>query len=630
MSVKFSCAHLSVACLSLFALLTPSVNAKAVSPWITTDRTVDCSSYETIVKGVIKDGMTDEQKAIAMYTFFRQMVYHYRNTAESRNPVKCVNVIGNTLCGSQATCMKGLLAAAGIKARVVSHPGHTFYEAFYDGKWHGYDTMTNFYIFTRGENRNVASFDELNKDPSLITDAVKEGRAVEGICPCGDKPIWFAKKIKVLGYKPRESKWSVKDYSLREGEEIVRSWWPHGRPVPGTYRSQDPGPLHTCGSKDRKNPPALFKLWEPYGIPKHGGVSISYRHYFNGFMNFSPDLSKAPYAEALGKGELAIPVKCPFYITAGTVKFEATCEDGGSVDVLVSVDGKNWKSVSKANKAGKNEYRAVLDSVIVKRAVGRHTYQVKFKTEKAKLEKLYLKTVYQHNAMAAPHLMPGKNKVTLALAKAGACPMTVIYRYKDAPNWTELKTVEKSTTDIPFTFEVDLPETKKLPQMQDMTIRCGKMHWVPVKKVIPNKMVCDFAKAEVAEKWRADAQIKRSHDGTGMLLEVKEAARYPQASLGGLKEDWSEFQNVVIEMENLGPKPQSIVFRARSNEDNKQRTDVDQKIPKGKFVMRIPLSGLKKTKLNAITKIYLMTLGVPAEGCKIRVTKLYLEPKQEL
>src|SRR5438552_1333438 len=117
------------------------------SPWVTTDRTIDCSSYASIVKGVVKDGMTDEQKAIALYTFYRQRVYHFMNLPESRDPLLTVNVLGNTLCGSQGTCMKGLLIAAGIKARVVSGPGQTCYEAFYDGAWHGFATVLCFYQF---------------------------------------------------------------------------------------------------------------------------------------------------------------------------------------------------------------------------------------------------------------------------------------------------------------------------------------------------------------------------------------------------------------------------------------------------------------------------------------------------
>ncbi len=460
-----------------------TARAELREPWVATDRTVDCSSYATVLAGVIKPGMSDEQKAIALYDFYRQRVYHYQNIAESRNPLKCVSVIGNTLCGSQATCMKGLLEAAGIKARAVSHPGHTFYEAFYDGAWHGFDTMTNFYVFTRGEKRHVASFEELKQDPSLIKDAAKEGRAVVGMCCCGDEPMAFAQKIQVLNYEPPKSDWSVRDCSLRPGEEIVRSWWPLGKPLPGTHRKQDPGPLHTCGRKDQGNPPEMFKFWEPYGMPKFGPVGISYRHYFNGSMSYSPDLAQSPLKDALAKGELSVPIKCPFYITGGTATFEATCPgEGDSVTLSVAVDGK-WTEVLTAKDAGKKAYVAEFDKVVVRPNQGRHACEVKFKLGgKATLERLHVKTVFTHNAMAAPHLMPGKNGVTVTVANPEALkasPLTVVYRYKEAPDWKDEKTVEKTASESPFTFALELPETAKLPQMQDLTLRCGKLHWVP-------------------------------------------------------------------------------------------------------------------------------------------------------
>ena len=123
--------------LATFVLLTAAgspAHAAVRGAWVTTDRTVDCSSFESIARDLLKPDMSDEEKAIAMYNFFRLRVYHYRNLPESREPLKTINILGNTLCGSQGTCMKGLLASIGMKARVVSHPGHTFYEVFYDGQ----------------------------------------------------------------------------------------------------------------------------------------------------------------------------------------------------------------------------------------------------------------------------------------------------------------------------------------------------------------------------------------------------------------------------------------------------------------------------------------------------------------
>ena len=68
----------------LLALLSTAALADVKGAWITTDRTVDCSSLETIVAGVIKPDMTDEQKAIAMYDFYRLRVYHDRCAARRR------------------------------------------------------------------------------------------------------------------------------------------------------------------------------------------------------------------------------------------------------------------------------------------------------------------------------------------------------------------------------------------------------------------------------------------------------------------------------------------------------------------------------------------------------------------
>jgi hypothetical protein len=620
----------------VFVVLFASVASGQVkSPWVTTDRTVDCSSYETILEDVLEEGMSDEEKAIALYNFYRQMVYHYKKLPESRDPIKCINVMGNTLCGSQATCMKGLLTKAGFKARVVSHPGHTFYEVFYDGKWHGFDTMTNFYVFTRGEDRNVASFEELHKDPSLIKTAKKEGRACPGMTPCGDNPMRFARKTKITDYGVRDYNYSPKDYSLRKGEQIVRTWRPLGFPLPGSYRpSRNPGPMHTCGNKDRKNPPELFKYWEPYGIPKYGGVSISYRHYTNGYMEYSPDLSGGEIAAALKEGEWVIPVKCPYYITAARLAFQAECPGtDDAVKASISMDGKSFKPVHTASKEGVQEYTVRLDDHVVRRYKGRHKYYMKFTVEgEASLKNMNLKTVFSHNAMAAPQLMPGKNEVTVTAANGeqlAETPLTVIYRYKKAPNWVDLVKVEKKIEKSPESFTVELAETEKLPQMQDLTLRVGEIDWRPEKEEAQAKVICDFSDPAEVKKWAADAELTLSHDGKGMLIDAEET-RFGQAWLGGLDQDWSDYRSVVIEAENIGPKPQMLVLRVQSNDTNKQRTDVHNMLAKGKKVITVPISGLKKTKADNITKLYLMPHRTPKEGSKIRLLKIYLEPKQGL
>ncbi|MBI3830825.1 MAG: hypothetical protein HY291_14990 [Planctomycetes bacterium] len=492
-----------VAAVSACLMALQTLRAEVQEPWVTTDRTVDCSSYETILKGVLKDGMTDEQKALTLYWFFRQRVYHYMNVRESRDPLVCVNVLGNTLCGSQGTCMKGLLLAAGIKARVVSGPGHTFYEAFYDGQWHGFDTFMNFYVMTRGDKPHVASFQELEADPTLISTAAKENRCPPGMAMCGDDPLFFSKHVDVSDYEVMKLDWSVKKNSLRKGEELVRSWWPGGMPLPGTYNPKlGPGPLHTCGSHDRADAPEMYKFWEPYGIPKLApSTSVSYRHYFNGVINYAPNLATADYKDGLvsesgvkagaeglsGAGELVVPVKCSFYISAGQCLFEATCPgEGDAVTLSVSRDGTQWTEVVAGKEPGKKVYAGSLNAVVVNSEAGLHAYRIKFALKgTAVLNHYLLQTYFTHNAMAAPHLMPGKNQVTVSVAKAdtlAGADLKVLYRYREAPGWNgEIKTLEKEIKSNPFTFEAALPEGEKLPQMLDLTLRSGTLAWTAEK-----------------------------------------------------------------------------------------------------------------------------------------------------
>lgn len=606
------------------------------SPWITTDRTVDTSTYESIVKGVIKEGMKDEEKAIALYNFFRQMVYHYQNIPESRIPLKTINVIGNTLCGSQGTCMVGLLKAAGIEGRVVSHPGHTFYEAYYDGKYHGFDTMSNFYVFTRGENRNVASFEELAADPTLISTAVAEKRNAPGWVPCLDDPMAFKDKIQVLNYQPDTGGgWAVKNYSLRPGEEIVRTWWPQGYSLPGTTGSKQKTPYHTCGGKDDANPPELFKFWEPYLIRNYEGVSRSYRHYFNGWINYSPDLNSEELKQKLATKTLEFPVKTSFYISGGKLYFNATSSAPEDfVEVFVTSKKGANVSVFKSNETGSKQYKVDIGGQIVQPTTGLHEYSLKFVLNgNAKLNNFYLRTIFTHNAMSAPHLMPGKNNITLSVGNPDVLkksPVTVVYRYKEAPKWSDEKIIEKTIDTAPFSFEAVLPETDKLPQMTDLTLRNGKLAWYPELGTVPDKVLCDFSKAETVSLWKADDPLVLSHDGTGMLIAADKKSTQSQTSMGGLKEDFSPYKEIVIELENLGEK-QEVIFRACSNDNTKdERSDISHNVGKGKYTMTVTMASLTKVKLNNVTKIYMLMNNSPDNGLKIRVNKITLVTDKSL
>lgn len=622
-----------------------TAQAQVQAPWVSTDRTIDCTSFETIVRDLkIAEMKTDEEKALAVYYFFRQRVFHFLNTPESRDPVKNLNAIGYTLCGSQGTCMKALLKAAGLKARVRTNIGHTYYDVFYDGQWHGFDTFANYFVYTRGTNRTIASFEQVIADPTLISDAVKEGRACPYMGPCGDDAMQFRHtRTDELGYEAADTKYSPRNLTLRAGEEIVKTWWSDGKGVMSLTNPQfGPVPLHTCGTKDRRGEPWLFKFWEPYGIPKMGGTTVSYRHATSGQINYAPDLTSprtladvgatgvvATPDGLAGAGEMVIPVNSPYYINSGVLVFEATCaNEGDVVTVSLAREKEKWAPAALvARDQGKKTYRVKFDASLADGI--RHQYWVKIALSgKAVLNHFYLRTGFQYNAMSAPHLMPGKNQITFEVANPEALqatPVTLVYRYRDAPQWSTEQRIEKTITKSPFVFEAALPDTgDKLPQMLDMTWTCGKLAW-QAPAPAADKVFADFSRPEAIGVWKANPAITLSHDGAGMLLAGGKAASGSQVSQD-VTENWSEFRTIAIACENLAAADQLMCFRARSDADNKERTDIMFTVPgKSKYTMQIPVASLNKTRANAINRIYLMLLDVPEAGAKVRVTKIVLE-----
>ena len=630
-------------------------SAEIQSPWVASDRTVDCTSHETIKRDLKLEAMkSDEERAIALYHFYRQRVFHYTNTPDSRDSIKNLNALGYTLCGSQGTCMKDLLAScAGIKARIRSMPGHTFYEAFYDGKWHGYDTFANFYVFTRGDKPNVASFEELTADKTLISDAAKEGRAVPGMCSCGDDMMGFATVNSEQNYQPLDLKYSPRAFRLRAGEEIVRSWWPDGRGVPSLVSSSKKYgvvPVHTCGGRSAKDNPALFKFWEPYAVPGLGGCARSFRHGTSGQINFSPDLTSAtlaengvtlagpkPTAEGLsGAGDLLVPVTSPYYINSGILVFEASCvNEGDTATVSVGPAGK-LAAVLTAKGKGHATYRVRFDDKLNGGIL--HAYQLKVTLAGGSvLHRMYLRTGFQWNAQSGPNLMPGRNQCTFTADNAEALkstPVTIRYRYRQAPAWSEEVVVEKRAATSPFAYDITLPETgDKLPQMLDLTMTYGTLAWVPAGGT-PDKVVCDLSKAEAVAAWKGSgAELTGTLDGNGMLLVAAAKVNQVQKRLEfEAPQDWSAYNAMIIEVENLGEAAQPLVFRASSDTtpEFKERTDVEVSAAPGKNQLRIPVTALSKTKVNAINKIYLMFLRVPDSGSKLRVTGIRLEGSKDL
>jgi hypothetical protein len=70
-------------------LLLAFVAARAVvmDPVVTTDKSINTYSMETVAKSVIKDSMTNEQKLAALFSAHRRLMHHFRLHANTEDNV---------------------------------------------------------------------------------------------------------------------------------------------------------------------------------------------------------------------------------------------------------------------------------------------------------------------------------------------------------------------------------------------------------------------------------------------------------------------------------------------------------------------------------------------------------------
>ena len=442
---------------------------------VTTDRTVDSSSLETIVNDVIRlsGAKTNDEKAIALYNYLHQVLFHraYANEKQPQSvgPLKVINVYGWGLCGGEHTVMKALFESAGWQVRYRGWDGHTTVEANYDGRWHYYDVFLKAYFWSK-DKKFVAGQDDINADPSIVLDGQKDGRVPpESYLCCGDSAPGIVSGCKgshAEAPSSHEQGWASvtgrdQNYStaltLRSGGALKLEW---GN-VPGMMVADGTDGCHTCPNmKDIRNNPVLGPVFEHYGT----------RNFSNGSFTYAPDFSKdADVADielkdakasggkltASGQGSAVFKLNLPYPYASG--KLDAAF-DGGEGKISISNDGgKSW------NPAAAGDVTPLV----------RQRYDVWVKVEfPGALTHFALQAVVEHNRGALPFLYNGKNAITVSAA-ANALPehaaLMVTYAYQEATapdkrnqyngqgiTYGETKTVTKEVTALPFTFNLDV------------------------------------------------------------------------------------------------------------------------------------------------------------------------------
>jgi len=383
---------------------------------VTTDQSVDASSLETLVQGVVarSGAKTNDAKAVAIYEWLHQAIFHWAYATEPEpqtvGPLKLLHVYGWGLCGGQHTVLKALFETAGWECRYVgwSDPGHTTIEVKYDGRWHYFDVFLKCYFWSK-DRSHVVSQEEIAADPSLVLDAVKDGRAAREHLCCGDPAAGIVSGVKSRKVVGDSKGWA--SVTWRDESYAPSLALPCGASLRLEWAAAEKGfvvgkaPQHSCGTKDFRENPVLGPLLEHYGP----------RNWSNGRLTYAPDFSqpadvadieltnaKAAAGKLIASGNATAIFRLPLPYAYVSANVQASFAGGGKLSFSTD-GGRTWKPCDAA-------------------PIVRQKYDVCFKAEfTGAMEKIRVEALVEHNRGVLPYLVAGKNRVAASCeAKPGA------------------------------------------------------------------------------------------------------------------------------------------------------------------------------------------------------------------
>lgn len=129
---------------------------------------------ENIIKGIIGDDMTDEEKVLAVHKWANNSIVHDECPTYGLPNVQNYNVslVLNYMdgdCGAHSAVLGALAHYMGYPSRFIQAKGHVVNEVYFDGKWHMIDSdpSSNNGKYYRGSDGSILSCMELFEDPGL-------------------------------------------------------------------------------------------------------------------------------------------------------------------------------------------------------------------------------------------------------------------------------------------------------------------------------------------------------------------------------------------------------------------------------------------------------------------------------
>jgi acetyl esterase/lipase len=355
-----------------------------INPWLSNGRN-DFRTLQEMVAGALRPGMTDREKAVALWRLQTTHRFHASTTdAEVNDPVKVFNVYGYTTCGDDSICLAGLWKTAGFKVRPARVMGHCITQVHFDGRWNLLDGDMGPFFLLR-DNATIAGEQDLVRDHDLV-----KRTHTHGILDADSRADaeWSAALFVYEGSAGGDRQ-SARDTTmqmvLRPHEALVWRW---GHRVPLRYHGR-----------------ADITVW---------GQRAAER-VCNGLWEYRPDFTRASWrkgadavanvrvkdgellAEAGRTGVVVWKMRSPYVFVGGRIEV-----DGTAAKFSLSWDGTSWQEIG-----------ANLDPLFPAKGPARYEYRLRCELpEGARLKRLAIVNDVQMAPLALPGMVVGENRFT--------------------------------------------------------------------------------------------------------------------------------------------------------------------------------------------------------------------------
>ena len=367
---------------------------------VTSDKVADVSSLEAWEKSFVVDGMTDDEKAQAVW----RSVVAFRHQDEPprelmrldghvHDPIKLFNVYGYSQCDCAAAAVAALGRAAGLEARGRSLQGHSVAELSVGGGWRMFDAA---YIDQFPDaTGNPAAVDDLvaavsgwlSLHPTMagnraaLLAMMADGTWRDGPALLAASPYYNAAGLfpaHVQGWADTMSDYAVPSavtefgytlgyrvhVQLRRGERLTRSWSNDGHHINDDLGLACSSVSDVVGAGDLAYSPAYGDLApgrvgsgvHEYALPLAGGAYRDGALTADNLADAAAGDGAGPLvraADASRPGVLVFAMPSSYVVLGGTLSLTTRVQAGDHVDVSVSRNhGLDWTPVASVTTGG--------------------------------------------------------------------------------------------------------------------------------------------------------------------------------------------------------------------------------------------------------------------------------------